>query len=279
VLERILLRAACHSMLVAPADFGRWAIDVHFARDDHMPVFIGSGSRVMRQLLASAITGIAMSSTRLGAQQPAGAPAPHDHRLFACNTDDLARGASSGCQLIAQPTLSAIGDGPTFWHLATFATSREAEAAKRPSDVLVEAAGKIWVFRFGPRGDTLARGTRVASIGPLPMPRASAYQVDVYHVVMPAGMHTKVHMHHGPEAWYVLEGEQCLETPLGVIKARAGAGTIAPPGGTPMQLTNNGAVARRALFIVIHDPALPFTVPSAWHPTGSCGTGRHEGQQ
>lgn len=110
----------------------------------------------------------------------------------------------------------------------------------------------------------------VVSVGPLPLPEATSFQVEIYYVVMPPGMHTVVHTHPGPEAWYILEGEQCLETPLGATRARAGEGAVAPPGGTPMRLTNNRRVARRALFIVVHDPQLPWSAASDWRPTGAC---------
>ncbi len=61
-----------------------------------------------------------------------------------------------------------------------------------------------------------------------------------------------------------------LETPLGASRARAGEGSVAPPGGTPMRLSSSGDGTRRALFIVMHDPALPWTAPSDWRPTGAC---------
>ena len=41
------------------------------------------------------------------------------------------------------------------------------------------------------------------------------------------------HRHPGPEAWYIVSGSQCLETPNGVITASAG-GTALVPEGWPM---------------------------------------------
>ena len=43
-------------------------------------------------------------------------------------------------------------------------------------------------------------------------------------------MRTRVHSHPGPEAFYVLEGEQCMETPAQKRKLRAGESFIVPPG-------------------------------------------------
>jgi quercetin dioxygenase-like cupin family protein len=202
------------------------------------------------------------------AQQPT--PATHDHRAFTCAEGDLAAGHPFGCQLLARPEIAGLPADSVYWHVTTFPTFPEAQSAKAPRDVITEAGGRIWLSRFGSVADTLARGTRVASVGPLSLPRAASHRVELYYVVMPAGMYTFVHTHSGPEAWYILEGEQCLETPLGTARARAGEGSVAPPGGTPMRLTNNGEGVRRALFIVVHDPAFPWTTPSDWRPTGSC---------
>ena len=221
-----------------------------------------ASSRVAASIVALAVT----VSTPADAQQPA----PHDHRMFACLPDGLRHGARAGCQVLAQPVIRQRPDTPAFWHLTTFRTRRDAEAARRDGEAVVRVAGRIWLSSIGGRNDTTTRGRHVASIGPLPMPQARVYRVELYHVIMPARSHTRVHVHPGPEAWYVLEGQQCLDTPAGVVTARAGEGSVAPPGGTPMQLTNNGAGPRRALFIVVHDSSQAWSTPSDWRPSGKC---------
>jgi quercetin dioxygenase-like cupin family protein len=236
-----------------------------------MPLPI-SDPALLRWALSSAVL-VAALSTAASAQshdEQRYEPAP-----FECLENGLAKGQAFGCQLLARPQLAPSGDRPVFWHLTTFSTRRAAESAKRSTDAVVEADGRFWVTSLGPRGDTLAHGSRVASIGPLPLPMATSYQMDLYHVIMPPHSRTRVHVHPGPEAWYVLKGEQCLETPLGAARAKAGQGSIAPPGGTPMQLTNTGRGTRRALFIVVHDPSVPMSMLSDWHPKGLCD---HEGR-
>jgi quercetin dioxygenase-like cupin family protein len=166
--------------------------------------------------------------------------------------------------------LDVIAKAPLFWHVRGFPTRSSAATARQPGDVLAEAGGQSWLFSFGPPSGAQARKPGAVSVGPLPLPDAASYQVEIYYVVMPAGMHTLVHTHPGPEAWYILEGEQCLETPLGATTVRAGESSMAPPGGTPMRLTNNGRIPRRALFIVIHPPQSPWSSPSDWKPTGAC---------
>ena len=78
-----------------------------------------------------------------------------------------------------------------------------------------------------------------------------------------------VHTHSGPEIWYLLTGEQCLEMPNGVIRAHAGESMVAPAE-TPMQLNITGTAKRDALFVIVHDAAKPATTVSDWTPKGSC---------
>lgn len=224
---------------------------------------------VARVVVAIAVIAFAAPTATVEAQHATGG-APHDARLFACLPDGLLGGATTGCQLLVRTQLGAIPNAPLFWHLSAFPTRSAAEKARRQGDMLAEAAGQVWLFSFGPQSQARTGEAGVVSVGPLPLPEAMSHQVEIYYVVMPAGMHTLVHTHPGPEAWYVLEGEQCLETPLGAIRARAGDGAVAPPGGTPMRLTNNGSLARRALFIVIHPPQSPWSAPSDWRPSGAC---------
>jgi quercetin dioxygenase-like cupin family protein len=125
------------------------------------------------------------------------------------------------------------------------------------------------------RAQSQRRGRFVANVGPLQLTSdklapAKSYEIVAYRAVMPAGTDTRVHIHPGPEAWFILAGEQCLETPTGVMKGRAGEGMYAPPT-TPMRLSNNGPSIRIALFIVIHDAAQPWSIPTDdWKPTGAC---------
>ncbi len=48
--------------------------------------------------------------------------------------------------------------------------------------------------------------------------------------VFPPGMRTRVHSHPGPEAFYVVEGQQCMETPSERRKLNAGESFVVQPG-------------------------------------------------
>ena len=90
------------------------------------------------------------------------------------------------------------------------------------------------------------------------------------YAVMRPGDSSRVHTHPGPEGWYVLAGEQCLETPAGADKARAGQ-TQTVLTGVPMELNVTGATIRRAFALVIHDSTQPRGINSDWKPSGKCG--------
>lgn len=202
------------------------------------------------------------------------APQGHDHRLFPCMDDGL-KSSEFGCLLLAKLQVSRFPGGQLFWHLNKFPTRGAAEAAKGQAGLVVEAEGHFWLYSFGPKNAAPKQGEFVTSVGPLQLtsdtlPPAKSYEVVAYLAVMPAGAHTRVHTHPGPEAWYVLAGEQCLETPEGTIKARAGEGAMVRPS-IPMRLTNNGRITRRALFVVVHDAAQPWSmITEDWKPTGAC---------
>jgi hypothetical protein len=80
-----------------------------------------------------------------------------------------------------------------------------------------------------------------------------------------------VHTHPGPEGWYVLAGEQCLDTPAGANKAVAGQTMTVEPN-VPMELNVTGTTLRRAFALVIHDSTQDRGIPSDWKPSGKCGS-------
>jgi quercetin dioxygenase-like cupin family protein len=86
-------------------------------------------------------------------------------------------------------------------------------------------------------------------------------------------MTSNTHTHSGPEAWYTLSGQTCLETPDGVMVGRADGPPVIVPQGSPMHLTATGATERRALVLILHDASQPATTLSHdWKPKGLCKT-------
>lgn len=179
--------------------------------------------------------------------------------------------APLGCTILGQRTVKELPRGPLFWYLVAFPTRAAAKAAAGPTSVVADAEGRSWVFTIAPDDGSPWRGELVAQVGPLELPPMKAYTIEVALAVLPPGSRSRVHTHAGPEAWYLLAGEQCLETPAGVRRAVAGQG-MTQAGYTPMQLVVTGGVVRHALAAVVHDVNQGWGSPSDWKPPGRCGS-------
>ena len=173
------------------------------------------------------------------------------------------------CRILARVPVAAFPPGPLVWMLDTAATLSAAQAQAGPTGLALEADGRIWLLTVGPRRGPPHGLGRVAEVGPLPLPPARRYEIVIAFAKVPPGAHSASHTHSGPEAWYVVAGAQCVETARGVFRATAGHGTIVPAD-TPMHLTATGPDERRAFFLVVHDAARAWDIPSQWQPTGAC---------
>jgi quercetin dioxygenase-like cupin family protein len=196
----------------------------------------------------------------------------HDSTLqhVECRTVALdQKPAPFGCTILAQRTVTELPKGPLFWYLVTFPTWAAAEAAAGPTSVVATAEGRHWVFTIAPDDGGPWRGQLVAQVGPLEVRPMKAYTIEAGVAVIPPGARSRVHTHAGPEAWYVLSGEQCVETPAGARRAGPGQ-SMSQAGFTPMQLNATGRVVRHALLVVVHDAAAQFGLPSDWKPKDLC---------
>jgi quercetin dioxygenase-like cupin family protein len=156
-----------------------------------------------------------------------------------------------------------------YWHLRAFTSRKAADAVKSATGIVVEEDGRVWLSEFGPRNAVPRGGEAIAVVGPLQLPAATSYAAVLSYAVMRPGDSSRVHTHPGPEAWYVLAGEQCLETPAGATRAGAGA-TMTVGSNIPMELNVTGATVRRAFALVIHDAVQPRGIPADWKPSGAC---------
>ncbi len=174
-----------------------------------------------------------------------------------------------GCFNVGTVTGLHFPQPSVYWHLRAFPTRKAAESAKSASGIVVEEDGRVWLSEFGPRNSTSRGGDGIAVVGPLQLPEAKAYTAVLSYAVMRPGDNSRVHTHPGPEGWYVLAGEQCLETPSGSARVHAG-GTMTVPSNTPMELNVTGKTLRRAFALVIHDSTQARGIPSDWKPSGAC---------
>lgn len=181
------------------------------------------------------------------------------------------RTGETGCWITANAVLGKLPRAPIFWHLDTYPTRGEADAARGPRGAVVESLGKVWLLTIDVAGWRPAGGARVAEIGPLPVAAEASYAAQYMEATFTPGMTAPAHRHSGPEAWYTMAGETCLETPDGKWVGRAGGSHVIVPGGPPMHLTATGTETRRALVLILHDSTQPPTTPvHDWVPRGLC---------
>ena len=183
------------------------------------------------------------------------------------------RGAKEfGCFITARQELGDLPkDSALYWHLDTFGSPKAAEQAKATRSTVVESLGRAWLFTIAPKDWRPAGGTRFGMVGPLPLVDAPTYAAVYMEGVFQPGMHSAVHRHPGVEAWYTLEGEQCLETPEGKLPQGVGDPGIMVPAGLPMQLTGTGTGVRRSVVLILQDASKPRSTPATdWSPDGLC---------
>jgi quercetin dioxygenase-like cupin family protein len=176
----------------------------------------------------------------------------------------------AGCWIIVDEPVGRVA-AEVFWHLDTFPTRAAAEAAKRPGAAVVESLGKTWLMTIADADFRAGAGDHVAHIGPLPVTSTIEYSATYMEAIFTPGMESSTHTHSGPEAWYTLTGETCLETPDGRMVGRAGGPPVIVPAGPPMHLTATGNTTRRAIVLILHDRSQPATtVTHTWTPKGLC---------
>ena len=173
--------------------------------------------------------------------------------------------------LIGRQDLSPIPNEPLFWHLETFRSGKAAQRAAGPNSTVVKAYGKRWLFTIARRDWRSRGGKHVAAIGPLALEPAPAYSVHYLRAIFTPGMTAPLHVHSGPEAFYALTGDSCLETPDGAQVARGPGNTLLVRGGPPMLLMALGKVPRRGFAAIVHDARRPpTTLIKDWEPRGLC---------
>ena len=200
------------------------------------------------------------------------APSLHAQTDGTCIPVAERAGRAYGCFITARQELGRLPrDTALYWHLHTFRTRAAAERARDRRSSVVESLGKTWLFTIAPAGWRPSSGKRVARIGPLPLVAADSLAAVYMEGVFQPGMSTVVHRHAGVEAWYTLEGSQCLETPDGALRQRAREAGVLVPAGVPMVLTGTGKRPRRSVVLILQDATQPRSTPAHdWTPRGLC---------
>lgn len=188
-----------------------------------------------------------------------------------CLPEQTAHPTPGPACLVASQDLGALPDEPVYWHIDTFATEAAANAAKTARGTVVTDYGQVWLFTIEGRSWRARSGTHKATIGPLPVEPAAAFSAEYVHSMFAPGMSAPVHKHSGPEGFYAIDGDTCLEMPGGVHTASGPGNSLVMQGGPPMLLMATGTRPRRAFALVLHDATQPATTRvTDWKPEGRC---------
>ena len=177
-----------------------------------------------------------------------------------------------GCWILADDSVGQLTKPQVFWHLDRYPTRSAAQADKGPQGIVVESFGKVWLMTISDEKWRSVHGTRVAEIGPLPILAGHMYSAQLMEAVFAPGMTAAAHIHSGPEAWYSVSGETCLETSDGGVQiGRAGGPPVIAPMGLAMHLTATGSEQRRSIVLILHQSSEPATTMiHDWSPKGLC---------
>ncbi|MBB5714274.1 hypothetical protein [Sphingomonas aerophila] len=111
----------------------------------------------------------------------------------------------------------------------------------------------------------------MADVGPLQVAPASTYTAEYLRSVFLPGTTAPLHTHSGPEAFFALTGDTCLESPNRARVARGRGNSLMIEAGPPMLLMAIGKVSRRGFALILHDANQPATtMTKAWQPQGLC---------
>jgi quercetin dioxygenase-like cupin family protein len=176
-----------------------------------------------------------------------------------CVENSPERRGEFGCSIIENKLLPERLQGPVFWHIDSFDSLELARAAVGPTSVAFEAGGKSWLMTIESKTSDHHGGRHVAKVGPLPLPLAARYSMQVLSSRLKPGTYSLVHHHSGVEAIYVLEGEACYETPTRVFRLSKGD-TVFIPAGTFHRAVVTGSTPRYVLSVNIYDASKTPTI-------------------
>jgi quercetin dioxygenase-like cupin family protein len=173
--------------------------------------------------------------------------------------------------LLARQELASLPAGEIFWHIDRFPSKEAAAAAAIATGVVAEAFGSTWLFTLEKKAWQGKGGHHVAVIGPLVTPTAPSYAAEYLRSIFPPGTMAPLHVHSGPEAFYAVDGDTCLETPDSIKVGRGPGNSLLISAGPPMLLMAIGKVPRQGFALILHDSNLPpTTLTHSWYPQGLC---------
>jgi quercetin dioxygenase-like cupin family protein len=173
-----------------------------------------------------------------------------------CVENSPERRGEIGCSIVEKKLLPGKLKEPVFWHIDRFESAETARAGIGPSSIAFNAHGFWWLMSVGTESEDHHRGQHVAQVKLSPLPEATSYSMLVISAYIPGGMTSRVHFHSGVEAFYTVDGEQCLETKEKAFRMKKGD-TLVVPTGVTMRLVATGTEPRRAFAVIVYDSSRP----------------------
>lgn len=147
-----------------------------------------------------------------------------------CTEDSPERHGEEGCTILTSRPLVGSFTKRVYWHIDRFDSLEAARKAAGPNAVAAEAHDSVWLMTVERHTEDHHGGHHVKWIGPLDLSAANHYMMRVQSSLLLPGATTPIHTHSGPEVFYVVDGEQCLETPAAGHKLAAGLSFVLPAG-------------------------------------------------
>lgn len=181
-----------------------------------------------------------------------------------------------GCWILSDDPIGQLSKPQVFWHLDAYPTRLAAQADKGPRGTVIESFGKAWLMTIEDETWRSPHGNRIAVIGPLPVINGEKYSARFMEADFTPGMMAPSHTHSGPEAWYAVAGQTCLETSDDRMQiSRVGGPPVIVPMGLSMHLTAVGTDERRSIVLILHQSSQPpTTMVHDWIPKGLCKAGK-----
>jgi quercetin dioxygenase-like cupin family protein len=181
--------------------------------------------------------------------------------------------------LVAHKLLGKLQGPSVYWQIYTYDDLLAAARNQPQNSTLIRGFGRVWLFIIGPRGAVQQQGKQVAELGPIPVDSDTVYAAEFLKSTFSPGMEAPVHSHSGPEAFYAISGDTCLETPEGMQFGKGPGNTLLVRGGPPMLLTAPGPEPRKGFAMILHDSSrAPTTLVKTWTPKGLCNARRNRAQ-
>jgi quercetin dioxygenase-like cupin family protein len=176
----------------------------------------------------------------------------------ACAENSPERRGEIGCSLVENKPLPPGLKAPLVWHIDQFTTEAAGKAAVGPTSVAFSAHGVAWLMTIETAATDHHGGQHVAAAALPALPPAEKYAMLAMSAYIPSGLTSRFHQHSGVEGFFVVDGQQCLETADRTYVMNKGDALVIPAG-VAMRLVATGPTPRRALAVIVYDASQPPT--------------------